>query len=337
MSSARPTRSSTSRPPGRGRGTPEAAGRLWRDGRDGVPPAPPGKRYVHLADRAGDVAELLDSGDERGVSYVVRSQHDRRCSVDFGDGPEDAELRDAARRWPAGGPPRTVRVSSRKGRPGRPVVLDVAWRAATAFPPRQAHGRERGVPPPVWAVRAWEAAPPDGVEAVDWLPLTNVPVGDAAAAWERVDWYACRTAVGECHKAMKTGAGIETLQLTTRERLEPAVALLSVVAAIPLALRDAGRDAATASRPASAYVPSAWAAVLTAWRHGDVRPDWTAGEFLRAMARLGGRQGRPSDGAPGWQTLWRGWAQRQAMVRGALLYAPDRSGGARGLTPRRSR
>ena len=47
----------------------------------------------------------------------------------------------------------------------------------------------------VWAVRAWEPAPPAGVEPVDWLLLTNVPAGSEEQAWERVEQYACRMVV----------------------------------------------------------------------------------------------------------------------------------------------
>ena len=62
-------------------------------------------------------------------------------------------------------------------------------------------------------------------------------------------------------------------------------------------------------------------------RHeGQARPGWTLGEFLMALGRLGGHQNRPSDGPPGWITLWRGWAKLQSMLAGAAL-ASKRSGG----------
>jgi hypothetical protein len=126
---------------------------------------------------------------------------------------------------------------------------------------------------------------------------------------------------------MKTGVSIEELQLTTRGRLEAAVGVLSVVAVLLLAVRDAGRAEATAARPAAEWVPAVWVEVLSMWRHsGQAMPGWSVGEFLMALGRLGGHQNRPSDGAPGWITLWRGWAKLQSMLQGAAI-ASQRSGG----------
>jgi len=45
--------------------------------------------------------------------------------------------------------------------------------------------------------------------------------------------------------------------------------------------------------------------------------DWTIHDFVWAMARLGGHQNRKSDHPPGWQILWRGWNDLQAMLLGA--------------------
>ncbi len=310
-------------PRGAKRQRPGPAGRLWRDAIAALPPPARGKRYVHLMDRAGDITEALDYCDERGLSHVTRSQHDRSCEVDS----RVVKLHRSAQTWEAMGPARQVRVASQKGRPERTATVLIAWRAVTLQPPANGRGRERGVPLAVWVVRVWEPEPPAGVEAVDWLLLTNVAVSSLDDAWGRVGWYACRVVVEDYHKGMKTGLSIEGLQLTTRGRLEAAIGVLSVVAVVLLAVRDAGRAEATAARPAVEWVPPLWVEVLSMWRHdGQARPGWTLGEFLMALGRLGGHQNRPSDGPPGWLTLWRGWVKLQSMLQGAAL-ASRRSGG----------
>jgi hypothetical protein len=310
-------------PRGTKRQRPGPAGRLWRDGVAAVPPPPAGKRYVHLMDRAGDITEMLDYADEHGLSHVTRSQHDRSCEIDS----QIVKLHESAQSWEAMGVPRQIEVASQKGKPARTATVRIVWRMVTLQPPANGRGRERGVPLVVWVVRVWEPGPPAGVEAVDWLLLTNVAVNGPEDARERVAWCACRMGVEDYHKGMKTGVSIEDLQLTTRGRLEAAVGVLSVVAVAPLAVRDAGRAEAAAARPASEWVPPLWVEVLSMWRHdGQARPGWTLGEFLMALGRLGGHQNRPSDGPPGWLTLWRGWAKLQPMLQGAAL-ASRRSGG----------
>lgn len=156
---------------------------------------------------------------------------------------------------------------------------------------------------------------------MEWILLINVPVDNEGDAWERVDWYSCRWIIEEYHKAMKTGCGVENLQFTRTSSLEPAIAVLSVVALQLLELRDASRREETQSQPATNFVPRLWVLVLSSWRHKRPRPNWTVKEFLFALARLGGHQNRRHDHPPGWLVLWRGWTNLQTMVAGAAAYS----------------
>jgi len=78
---------------------------------------------------------------------------------------------------------------------------------------------------------------------------------------------------------MKTGCGVEDLQFTAVERLQPAIALLSAVALTLLDLRDASRREDAKTRPATTVVSREYVAALTAWRYGEVRLKITVHEF----------------------------------------------------------
>ena len=121
---------------------------------------------------------------------------------------------------------------------------------------------------------------------------------------------------------------METLQFTTEAAIQPVIALLSVVAVFLLGLRDAVRDPATAAGPATQYVPVTYSEVLCSWRHGEVRPEWTVGEFYWALGRLGGHQNRANGPPPGWLVLSRGWTRLQAMVEGVEAMGHSRAGTA---------
>ena len=69
------------------------------------------------------------------------------------------------------------------------------------------------------------------------------------------------------------------------------------------------------------YVPLWYAEVLSVWRQGRVRHDWTVREFYLALGRLGGHQNRKSDGPPGWLVLWRGWDALLTMLAEAAAVA----------------
>ena len=55
------------------------------------------------------------------------------------------------------------------------------------------------------------------------------PGKSLAEAWRAIRAYAKRWLIEECHKALKTGAGIERSQLGTRERLEALLGILMLM------------------------------------------------------------------------------------------------------------
>ncbi len=106
------------------------------------------------------------------------------------------------------------------------------------------------------------------------------------------------------------------MQFTTTDRLEPAIALLSVVAVTLLNLREASRRDDAKTRRADTLLSWEYVEVLSLTRYGKVREDLTVSEFFLALARLGGHQNRKCDGHPGWLVLWRGWMKLQDMLDG---------------------
>ena len=182
------------------------------------------------------------------------------------------------------------------------------------------------MPLKAWVICVQEIKPPEGVEPVEWILLTNVPVHNAEDARARIFWYECRWIIEEYHKAMKTGASIEDLQFTKEERLQPVIALLSVIALFLLNLRNASRRPDAQERPASELLPVEFVTVLALWRYKKLRTDLTVHEFYYALARLGGHQNRKHDHPPGWLILWRGWTKLQAMVDITTAYERQRCG-----------
>ena len=302
--------------------------RLWKRACEALPHPPSSARWVDVADRGSDVTEFLAHEHRAGRSYVIRSQHNRRVRVmdEHGEVSEH-RLHDHIRGLMCVGQTRrTIDVPSAPGRRARRAELSVAWCALEVLPPRQRRGEHDDAPLSVWAVRVWEADPPAGAEPIEWVLLTNVAVNGETQAWERVGWYASRWKIEDYHKSLKTGLGIEQMQFTSRDRLEPAIAMLSVIGTWLVGLRDASRDPELHEKPASSLVPASWVRVLSAWRHRQVRVEWTLHEFVYALARLGGHQNRKSDHPPGWQTLWRGWIRLQDMLAGASLLDIRRCG-----------
>ena len=160
-----------------------------------------------------------------------------------------------------------------------------------------------------------EEHPPERMEALEWLLLTDGPVESYAQALAVALVYATRWLIEEFHKALKTGNKAEDLQLETAAGLCAAIALKSVVALRLLDLRE--RVRLTPEAPAEqAGLTALELAVL---RQVLRRPLTTVREVALAIGRLGGHMNRKADGLPGWLTLLRGMTKLNDLVAGVSM------------------
>jgi hypothetical protein len=301
---------------------PRRESRLWPRGCDAVGRAPEGCLWVNVADRGADTFEFLDHQHRNGQHYLIRSCRDRRLRGEDHVGSDRVYryLHDYALDLPALGE-RRVAVHANRGRTRRRArtarVKVSAGRVSIAVP-HFARGECESEQLDLWVMAVREIDAPPGEEPLEWILLTNVPVENLEQANERLDWYECRPVVEELHKGQKSGIDIEGLRFEYAGRLEPAIALLSVVAAMLLDLRQQAREPQAERTPAKDRVPLLWVRVLSGWRYKQVREEMSLLEFYMALGKLGGHLNRKSDGFPGWRKLWIGWGELQLMVEGAL-------------------
>lgn len=311
---------------------------LWIKGTE---PLPPSKQLVDVCDQGADTFEFLEHEVNSGRRFVIRAAYDRGILIGHDDTSSESNyLRTYAATLPEAGR-WTLSVTSKvdvkspkkKGkkvkikRMKREAELAVAFAPVEIKPPRKKNGKHGNKPLKVWIIRVWEVNPPEGQERLEWFLITNEPVLTFEDAYRVVGWYECRWIIEEYHKGTKTGCKIESPQFTTEERLQPAIALLSIVTLTLLAMRDASRRPDAKTRKATEIISHDYVTVLSGWRHGTVRIDWSIHDFYYALARLGGHQNRKNDHAPGWQTIWEGWKELQAMVCGAdVAYLLEKCG-----------
>lgn len=289
--------------------------RLWPEA---TKPLPGDPKLIVVCDRGGDTFEQLEHEAKSGRRFVIRSAKDRWMMAGHAGNGVKQKLHAVARRAESAGS-YTVEVGATGQQPARKATVQFSWMAVRLMPPKHPRGKHSQEPLPVWVVRVWESNPPPGAEPLEWFLLTNEPMKSAPTARQAITWYECRWVVEEFHKAQKTGCGIETMQFTCKSRLEPMIALQSVVALTLLNLRDASRRPDAETRPARQVIAQEYVNVLSAWRHRETRPDWTVHEFFLALARLGGHQNRRKDKRPGWIVLWRGWTALQLLLTGSRL------------------
>lgn len=298
---------------------------LWLKATRGLPAD---RKLVDVCDRGADTTEFIEHESKSGRTFLIRSSQNRNCFAghDQADASPTKKLHDYARQqdylgtWELEVPRKTEFKSKKRTGKKRKVVRQkrTATMAVSATAVALKTSKAKAGPTiDIWVVRVWEVAPPEGQERLEWFLITNHPVKEFEDAWQVVTWYEARWVIEEYHKCLKTGMRIESYQFTDTDRLDPAIALTSVSAITLLNLRDDSRDEKTKDRPASEYLDKEYIEILSMWRHGKVRLDWTVSEFVLALARLSGHQNRKGDHPPGWQKLWKGWHELQAMLTGA--------------------
>src|SRR5438477_3839602 len=228
------------RPPGEGRNDKWKRSQrwceshLWSDATRRLGQAPQGVRWCRVADREADVLPFLRSCHKYGHGYVVRLYQKRGLAGEHAG----LDVLSYARSGQAKGH-FTLHLRSRAGKPARDATLSV-WAVRTCLRgPWRRNGTSEDFPCTV--IRVWEENPPEGQEGLEWLLLTDKVVETAQDAIDVAQIYSCRWMIEEFHKILKSGMGAERLQLEEAKRLMAATALLSVVAARVLALREQTR------------------------------------------------------------------------------------------------
>jgi hypothetical protein len=290
---------------------------------------PPGVRAVHIMDREADAYVPLASLTES--SFVVRAKSDR---VVYAPGDPHGESWGALPDVAAAAPvvvSRTVRLSRRsaqgrartslKEHPPREERLARLAIAATTVVLRRSQAGPKDVPPTleVHVVHVRELDPPEGEEPIEWMLLTNLSIDTREDIEAIVDHYRGRWLIEEFFKALKTGCGLEALQLESYDALLNTMAIFVPVAAQMLVLRTIDRTQPEA--PATTVLTERQVKVLRSIAHLKLPARPTVHQALLAIARLGGHLKR--NGPPGWLTLSRGfrdlrlleygWAAREEM------------------------
>ncbi|HEX5869888.1 MAG TPA: IS4 family transposase [Longimicrobium sp.] len=277
----------------------------WLEMVDAVESLMPHEVEVWVAgDREADIFELFAMQRRPGLHLVVRATHERKLA-----GEEARYLHAAVDSAPVLGEMKVAVPRSRK-RKARTAKLEVQACTVTLAPPRNHLGRKDLSPVTVSVVRVREKGTvPGGEEPIEWMLTTTVAVSSLADAVRVVEAYAQRWKVERYHYVLKSGCGIEKLQLGNADRIERALAIYNVVAWRLLYMVYVARVAP--DLPCTAVLQEEeW---KTLYVVGSAKPRAlppkppTVREAVRMVAMLGGFLGRKGDGDPGVQSLWTGF------------------------------
>ena len=287
---------------------------VWGRVMDRVVPLNKGVKLIHVCDREADNFDVFAHLHVKGDSWIIRAAQLRRI-VKTTSG-ERIKLQDLCESLPPIGRYQ-VFVRANKKQKERWATVEV--RSCPLMLVRPPEGSTsfvkehdiREITTNMVEVR--EVDTPKGCEEIRWVLYTREPVSTNKASIEVIGGYEHRPIIEEFHKAAKTGLEVESRQYQLADRLQPLIGLTSVQAVRLLQLRDVARIAP--DTPAKRLVPPQWLEVIRKVLRRPVVIK-TVGEFMRALASLGGFLGRKSDGEPGWIVIWRGMKSLALMLRG---------------------
>jgi Transposase Tn5 dimerisation domain/Transposase DNA-binding len=264
----------------------------------------PQTRLVYMADRDSDLFELFEEGQSGEAAWLIRSSQDRALA-------EGGLLSQKIRQTEVLG---TLEfdLPAAPGRAARRVTQTLRAARLKLRPPYRPDKKLPVVE--VTAVLAWEEEPPEDVEPIEWLLLTNLAVETTEQAREKVQWYVCRWQIEVYFRILKSGCQVEELRLQERERLEVALAFYMIVAWRVLYLIMMGRTLPELSCEV-VLAAEEWKAVyLVLERQRPPSQPPPLQEMLVRIARLGGFLARKGDGNPGPKALWIGLQRTRDFV-----------------------
>jgi hypothetical protein len=293
---------------------------VWWEAVERIGSPPQAVSWVHVGDRGADIFEFMAAARQHNCEFLLRCAQNRAVKVvDAQQQAQSAHLKSFARGL-AELDVRELPIAAQAGQAGRVAKVAIGVGELEIQAPRHGpRGASKLAPIRAWVVRVWEVgAPPQGTEPLEWILVSTLPTPDKATAWQRVEWYKCRWLVEDYHQCLKTGCSFEERQLQSGAGLQRLLGICAPLAVRLLQLRELAR--LEPEVVASKYLPAELLAVVSMLA-GISNAGLTMQQFWRAVAQLGGHQGRRRDGPPGWLTIWRGWQHVQTVLQGVQLAA----------------
>jgi Transposase Tn5 dimerisation domain/Transposase DNA-binding len=270
----------------------------------------PNTQIVSIADREGDVYELfvetliLNDVKEHRAEFIIRASKDRILKKDkTNTAKNNIKLKKRVSEAPVLG---TIEfdMPTAKNRKSRPVIQEVRAASVVLKPTKRIGSKLPEVT--INVVFAKEIKTPCGEEPIEWFLITSLPINTIEKAIQVITWYLCRWQIEIFFKILKSGCGVEKLQLQTIDRLKPSLALYMIIGWRILAMTMLGRSCPDIACTA-VLDDEEWRAVyIVVHRSPPPKIPPTLNNMIRMIASLGGFLNRKNDGDPGVKTIWTG-------------------------------
>jgi len=295
----------------------------------------PETQLIMVADRESDITEVIDYCNSQddfdwvirgGVDRILSKSSQREASVKVRDellrGKTRFEKQMPIRSRVSWGSPSLKQHPSQADRDARAITCTVHAAQVCLNDPRRDASERNPDGVTVNAVLVSEVDPPEGVQAVQWLLLTSLPIRGKKQIESIIDHYEKRWVIELYFKVLKSGCKIESRRFEHMDRFLPALALYMIIAWRSLYVCRLSRTHEDSSCELI-YEKAEWQGV---WQMVKRSPPPKRVprlmEMTKIVAQLGGYVNRKNSGPPGPQTMWLGLQQMHTIAQCWLTFGP---------------
>jgi hypothetical protein len=261
---------------------------------------------IHIGDRDADIYELFFNAPDEKAELLIRARHNRKTAA-------GSEL------WQHIGKQKVaveeeIIIPDRTGKRKKKVWVEVRYKEVEILCP--AHKGKMYESVVLTAIEIRQKG--NSKEGIHWKLLTTLTITNAEEAKQCMRWYSYRWLIERFHYVLKSGCGIEALQLKKADSLMKAVAVYSIAAFNIMQLTYQSRQTPDVSCEI-VLTRRQWEALYMLKFKTNKLPKQppTLQEATRWLAQMGGYLGRKSDGPPGLKTVWLGY---ESLLQAVALY-----------------
>lgn len=275
----------------------------------------PDTRLINVMDSEGDIFELFDYWRQNPtVQLLVRAAHNRKSDI-------DQSLFREIQNVPLQGRIR-IDIPDRRDRQRRRTTphadLEIRYKRVNIQRPKHKEHLDNTAIP-VYAVYAYEPAPPPNTKRVSWILFSTEKIDGVERAEQAIKEYARRWRIEEWHKVLKSGCNIEDTIAEDAEAIRRVVAINTVIAWRVMLMTLLGRQEPD-QQPEVLFSDVEIQVLSRVSEHEGFRRLKTVWDAVIILARLGGYRERKNDRPPGVIVLWRGLRELQSMAFAAGLF-----------------
>lgn len=274
----------------------------------------PDTKVISMADREGDIYDIFVESQEEEefnkAEWIIRAGQNRRL-LEEDNKKRHKKLFKKIEEAPVIGVIE-FNLSKTKDNNIRKVKQEIRALAVPLKAPRRIGKEPQDVT--VNVVFAKEVNAPRGVEPIEWVILTSLPIVTKEEALQVVEWYLCRWQIEIFFKILKVGCDVEELQLKTIDRIKPCLGLYMIITWRILYIMMLGRSCPDILCSA-VFEDEEWqAAYIVVNRRTPPKVPPRLDKMIRMVASLGGFLNRKCDGDPGPQSIWIGMQRNRDFV-----------------------